>query len=242
MIINMVCGGSSGGAGALDFSFDGMMSSVRADDAGNWEFDLLSSGVLTFNRDPGLVDVFLVGGGSGGAKNNGNGGCGGKTLTARGVIVQKKTAYTIEIGAGGEVGEAGGDTVGFGYVAKGGTLEEGGSGGGGSGYTHCGKGGSDGENGQNGADYREDGGSVWSAGGKGQGETTRAFKEPNGRLCSGGGGGSSGMYGSVQAIGGEGGGGDAHKNGTDNLGGGGGGAAAGGCGLMIIRNHREVAA
>ena len=80
MIFTPVYGGSGGSAGgALDFSFDGTMSSVRTDDAGNWEFDLLSSGVLTFNKDPGLVDVFLVGGGSGGAKNNGNGGCGGKT-------------------------------------------------------------------------------------------------------------------------------------------------------------------
>ena len=238
-------GGSSGGGtgvGALDFSFDGAMSSVRADDAGNWEFDILSSGTLVFNKDPGLIDVFLVGGGSGGALNNGNGGCGGKTLTARGVFVQKKTQYILEIGAGGEIGAAGGDTIGFSYTAKGGTLAEGGSGGGGSGYTHCGKGGSDGANGVNGGDYRDDGGGVYSEGGKGQGTTTRAFEEPSGRLCSGGGGGSSGMYGSVQGVGGEGGGGDAYKNGTDNLGGGGGGAAAGGCGLMIIRNHRGVAA
>lgn len=230
-------GGSSGGGtgvGALDFSFDGAMSSVRADDAGNWEFDILSSGALTFNKDPGLIDVFLVGGGGGSGNVNGAGG--GYTTTARGVSVTKKQPYSVIIGEGGFQVD-GGDTSVFDFVAKGGKAAgggggDGGSGGAGWGYTYTGKGGSNGSDGGGGHDDRD---GQWAVNGVGIGQhtTTKAFEEEGGLLCSGGGG----------ATGGAGGGGDAHKSGTDNLGGGAGPyGGKGGCGLVIIRNHREVAA
>lgn len=228
------------------FEYSGNSTAMRVDyDNRNWEFDLLESGSLKllspFNEI--LVDIFLVGGGCGG--DGTHGGCGGETLTVPGVLLLKDDEYIVCIGDGGSGGDptsvSGGDTVAFGHTAKGGTITKGGSGGGGWGYTHCGDGGSDGDDGESGIDARDDY-SAHEPGGKGQGRPTRAFGEPEGRLCSGGGGAFSAVSGAEQGSGGAGGGGDAREPGIDNLGGGGGGLADGGCGLIIIRNHREVAA
>lgn len=234
---NMIGGGSA--KPKLAFSFDGVMSAVQEDEEGNWEFAILSTGNLVFKKDPGLIDVFLVGGGGSGSGyaqsiGGGNGGGGGYTLYEFGLSVEKNKAYLIEVGDGGAeseivgVGYSGGTTSAFGYYAEGGDGGEntkggnGGSGGGGGLY-NGGDGGSDGSDGEDG-DYD---------GGFGQSWTTKAFGEENREIYAGGGGGTTG------GKGGAGGGGNAWVNGVENTGGGGGGGgAAGGSGVVIIRNHR----
>ena len=235
---------------------------------GNWKIILLTSGVLRFlslNGAESGIDVFLVGGGGAGGNggdtatyNTGAGGGGGYTRTEKSVTVAVNTDYTVSIGAGGEKhsttlgnnGNPGGDTSAFGFTAAGGhgaagyhseaiiAGGNGGSGGGGVG----GNGGSDGADGS-GENH-----------GAGQGTTTREFGSPEGTLFAGGGGGSNG------GKGGDGGGGDGAESGADksgtngdaNTGGGGGGGSyrttsgngmggSGGSGIVIIRNHREVA-
>lgn len=236
----MIGGGSA--KPKLDFSFDGLMSAVHADEEGNWEFAILSTGNLVFKKDPGLIDVFLVGGGGSGSAyqqgvGGGNGGGGGWTWYEFGLLVEKNKAYLIEVGDGGAestnvgVGYSGGTTSAFDCYASGGSGGgntyggDGGSGGGGGLY-NGGDGGSDGSDGEDG-DY---------PGGSGQDWTTRAFGEEGREVYAGGGGGTSG------GKGGAGGGGDAWENGVENTGGGGGGGgAAGGSGIVIIRNHRGVA-
>ena len=169
--------------------------------------ELLTSGTLVF-LNPGVIDVFCVGGGGGGGWNPQypeypsesiayGGGGGGKTIT----VLKKSVngSYQITIGDGGTKGTNGGATS-FGNLitAEGGKgapstrLYEtsggggaGGSGGGGgaSASNQGGEGGADGENGMAGypAQYRP--------GGNGQGTTTREFGEPTGKLYAGGGGG-----------------------------------------------------
>lgn len=236
-----------GQAPRLNFTFDGSMTPVVYDDEGNWEFSILDTGNLVFKSDPGRIDVFMVGGGAGGAtgsSTSGIGGGGGYTKNVFGISVVKRQSYTIAIGAGGAVNTNGGNTTAFGYTASGGKSGSngghGGSGAGGWGEEVGGNGGSDGYDGSTGDDIDGDE-NDYAAGGKGQRNqtgdetTTRAFRESDGMLCSGGGGG----YGSqTKGSGGAGGGGACGVKGTANLGGGGGAGAAGGSGRVIIRNAR----
>lgn len=167
-------------------------------------------------------------------------------------------------GNGANVGGEGGTTTAFDLSAaggKGGNHSVGGAGGSGGGSSartrrdqddktnrmgYGGNGGSDGSDGISGRDgYNGENGTP----GKGQGTTTREFGEATGDLYAGGGGGT-GYHG--DGTGGAGGGGNAHtftvngEDGAANTGGGGGGggtpSGAGGSGIVVIRNHREVAA
>lgn len=162
----------------------------------------------------------------------------------------------------------GGASTAFGFTANGGSKAlasgrgaNGGSGGGAGGYiTEDGTmvdGAAGGSNGSNGT------GTLYTQGGTGQGTTTREFGEDTGDLYAGaGGGGGAGLSGSRTkgAAGGAGGGGNGASisgvpgHGTDNTGGGAGGGFSskvsnqtisggnGGSGIVIMRNHREVAA
>lgn len=214
----------------------------------NWKIRFLTSGTLTFtnlNGAEGGIDVFLVGGGSGGnySYRGGAGGGSGYTSTTQAVTVQAGVKYDIAIGAGGagaktSGGRAGGATSAFGSIANGGaTLSsngvyggDGGSGGG-SGtlsqdkdgaYSKAGVGGTDGANGQG------------THPGTGQGTTTREFGEPGGTLYATGGKGAAGNNITPDPV-------------SQNTGDGGNGAGgsiestAGGSGIAIIRNTRGAA-
>lgn len=226
---------------------------------GNWKIRFLESGTLKFlENQPEYLDVFLVGGGSGGSNQRnylpGIGGSGG--FTKRGIIkLSKEENYDIKIGAGGKNGTNGEDSSAFGLIAKGGIapiannfIGEGGSGGGGY----------EGENSNSnditkvapmdGASNGNDASGVKlelddAYAGKGQGFTTREFYETNGKLYAGGGGGATNGH---NGIGGEGGGGKGGAEATagePNTGGGGGGKYSangmpGGSGIVVIRNIR----
>ena len=205
----------------------------------NWKIRFLTSGTLTFTNLNGAedgIDVFLVGGGGNGETIRGaRGGGGGYTKTVKGVSIAIATPYTVTIGASSGTSSA------FGASANGASGANGGSGGGGGGSS-SGTPGNGGSNGGNGT-----AGNV-SAGGTGQGTTTREFGESTGKLYSGGGGGSAANAGAAgdstagagAAYGG------AAKNGVANTGGGGGAAYGGtaghgGSGIAIIRNARGAA-
>lgn len=190
--------------------------------------ELLTSGTLVF-LNPGVIDVFCVGGGGGGGWNpqfrddpsaniQFGGGGGGKTNTILKQAVNG--SYQITIGNGGIHGTNGGATS-FGNLntAEGGkgapstrsssTSGGGGAGGsgGGGGTLNNGQGGEGGSNGGNGIDGYPPSS---HRGGVGQGVTTREFGEPNGKLYAGGGGGGRSMVSNtpVVSIGGAGGGGN----------------------------------
>lgn len=252
MILNMVGGGGASTA-MPEFTYTGQYS-VENDGvengSSNWRIKFLTSGVFKAKRSTS-VEVFVVGGGGSGGET-GSGGGGGYTKTSAFTIEANKE-YQIFVGAGGEGitsgnGIDGGDTTAFYVTAKGGkgggmysqpSAGIGGSGGGacggkaGEGTTTGGAGGTDGSDG---------GSSIYFAGGKGQGSTTREFGEASGDLYSPGGGG----FGKPVGVGGEVGGGDGNgENGADNTGSGGGASegggkrsGAGGSGIVIIRNMR----
>ena len=230
---------------------------------GNWKIRFLTSGVFTPTDLQGAadgIDVFLVGGGSGGKNNKddystGVGGGGGKTRTVRNFQIAANTAYSITIGAGGSPNKNGGQTIAFGSTVDGGAGKHGGSGGGCIGHAGYSDGG-----GYDDSEY--DGGDPEGAlyPGTGQGTTTREFGDIGGTLYSAGGGAgdywnadeetnsesvkpgddSAGTGALSETI--------AATAGKVNRGGGGGGgsnkianAAPGGSGIVIIRNARGVA-
>ncbi len=257
---------SIAGFGPSDFTYTGAYEWVQ-DGGTNWRLKFLGSGTFTPARNVD-ADAFLVGGGGGGGQGNvaaGGGGGGGYTASASGLRLTAGTPYTIVIGAGGAPNMTGGTTSAFGYSAFGGvygghngtyswTGNPGGAGGSGGGA------GGDSANstprpGQPGGSNGGNGGSGYNggqtAGGAGQGTTTREFGETEGDLYAGGGGG--GAYSGTLAggSGGSGGGGHGYGSGgtaaagTANTGGGGGGSskggsdgAAGGSGILILRNRR----
>ena len=105
-------------------------------DTENWTVRFLTSGTLVFQRTPPAIDVFCVGGGAGGQRNEDSGydtrcpgGGGGYTTTQKNVSVEKNQSYDITIGAGGagnsyvplgSYGNDGGTTTAFGVSASGG--------------------------------------------------------------------------------------------------------------------------
>ena len=230
---------------APKFTYTGTYEYID-DGGGNWRIKFLSSGVFKPLKDM-TIDVFLVGGGAGGSNGFGGGG-GGYTKTVKKTKLSSGTEYNIEIGAGGGVNGAGGTTSAFGNSASGGSP--------GDNFGHGGNGGSGG-----GSEKQAGASDGNSAGGTGQGTTTREFEEIDGDLYSGGGGGGNAGDGTNPGAGGDGGGGaGGHASGyypfiishaiagTPNTGGGGGGrgyasgkyanAAAGGSGIVIIRKHK----
>lgn len=79
----------------------------------NWEIKLFTSGNFKFNKNPGEVDIFLVGAGAPGAggtytysdstgKTNGKAGRGGKGGECKTIqpLLQKRISYTVIIGDG----------------------------------------------------------------------------------------------------------------------------------------------
>ena len=228
-----------------------------------WTLKFLTSGILTLLKGVD-IDIFAVGGGGGGGNGNngsygGQGGGGGYTTTVKAQSLAKNVPYTVTIGAGGAAHTSGGASSfgalctaqGGGYGANGGDgFGNGGSGGGVPGSTAKTwakrAGGAGGSDGSDGLTTNE----LYTAVGKGQGTTTRAFGDTDGELYAGGGGGG-GTYGASSSgpggAGGAGGGGDGNKfrkdglPGETNTGGGGGGGGghnsggAGGSGIVIIR-------
>lgn len=92
---------------------------------GNWNIKFTSSGTLTFiqpNSARRGIDVFLVGGGGGGAETvemvgfstygARAGGGGGYTATYKGMSIVRRTVYQIVVGAGGtKAGPGGGNAT-----------------------------------------------------------------------------------------------------------------------------------
>ena len=227
----------SGGAGGIsapvigeDFNWTGGDGTYQVldDGGGNWRIKFLSSGTFTPLKNM-VVDAFLVGGGGRSSSSSSafiSGGGAGYTTTVKSVVLEANTAYPIVVGAAGSYTHNGGKTSAFSAAAEGGhgtsdgTFENtkpggaGGSGGGGSASygTYC-AGGTDGGDGVSGN----------SAGGKGQGTTTREFGEADGDLYASGGG--SNLTATVPNSG----------NGGINY-------IPAADGIVIIRQHKEVAA
>ena len=237
--------GAESGSGFPEFTYTGQWAPLiddgKEESTQNWRLKLLTTGTLTFTKDPGTLDVFLVGGGGNGAVVNnsggssgGGGGAGGKTLTI-GIKPTKNEPYEIVVGG------SAGDTSAFGATAEAGgsgSGSKGGSGGSGGGGGGASVGGTNGG----------DGTSAKGSGGLGQGTNTYEFGEEGTTLYSGGGGGgawggSTSNYGQAGDETAGSGGNKIGGNGLANRGGGGGGAGTtaglGGSGIVIIRNHRS---
>lgn len=205
---------------------------VLDDGGGNWRIKFLSSGTFTPLKNM-VVDGFLVGGGGASASSYCGYGGAGYTTTVRSVVLAANTAYPIVVGAAGTQTYSsqsnGGTSSAFSAVAKGGYRSvsgdktwrkpgaDGGSGGGGL-YA---------DGGIDGGDGAKDSDSLATSGGKGQGTTTREFGEADGDLYASGGGrnlkatvpnsGNGGYYGGSTSV-----------KPAD--------------GIVIIRQHKEVAA
>ena len=176
-----------------DFNWSGGDGTYQVldDGGGNWRIKFLSSGTFTPLKDM-VIDAFLLGAGGGSGSDYCGAGGAGYTTTVRSVVLAANTAYPIVVGAAGTqtytVQSDGGTSSAFSAVANGGhhsvsgdktwkkTGANGGSGGGGQ-YADGGTDGSDGATGD-------------TAGGKGQGTTTREFGEADGDLYASGGGGN----------------------------------------------------
>ena len=238
---------------APKFTYTGTYEYIDDGD-GNWRIKFLTSGVFTPLKDM-TIDAFLVGGGAGGGKLDGDyalasGGGGGYTTTQLNISLTAKTAYQVVIGAGGSPATTlnngnGGKTTAFSQTADGGkegrrgkksfgSKSKGGMGGSGGGWCIMQISTTIANDGQS------DGGGDGETSGTGQGTTTREFGEPTGALYSGGGGAyaKSGEKGN----GGLGGGASGGESAVDNTGGGGGGDAYGRSGIVVIRKHKEAAA
>lgn len=207
-----------------DFTYTGDYTVDYNDKNDYWTLKFLTSG--TFKPLKAMsVDVFLVGGGAGGATvsiaNEAPGGGSGYTSTNKKVSLTANTEYAIVIGEGGAAANNGGTSSAFSKSVNGGNKgsgsansAKGGNGGSGGGGRTSGEGGVDGA----------DGGGTSGYGGTGQGTTTREFAETNGRLYSTGGGSSKSTT-SGQA-------------GSKNTGDGGSGGTVGGkggSGIVVIR-------
>ena len=244
MILNMTgpaTGGSAISAPIIgeDFNWTGGDGTYQVldDGDGNWRIKLLSSGTFTPLRNM-VIDAFLVGAGGGKGYAHCGAGGSGYTTTVRSIVLAANTAYQITIGAAGTNGPTtatngtdGGTTSAFAASAPGGKGSnagkssskavgaDGGSGGGGlnvSGIhvnSSTADGGTDGANGT----------TATTAGGTGQGTTTREFGETDGDLYASGGG-------------------DNLTATVPNSGNGGAYNIAPADGIVVIRQHKEVAA
>lgn len=222
-----------------DFNWTGGDGTYQVlDDGGeNWRIKFLSSGTFTPLRNM-VIDAFLVGaGGCKGCTHCGAGGS-GYTTTVRSIVLAANTAYQITIGAAGinptkagTDGVDGGTTSAFAASAPGGkgsnagksSLKkagaDGGSGGGGLNVSGVHANSSTADGGTDG----EDGATATTAGGTGQGTTTREFGETDGDLYASGGG-------------------DNLTATVPNSGNGGAYNIAPADGIVVIRQHKEAAA
>ena len=229
-----------------DFNWSGGDGTYQVldDGGGNWRIKFLSSGMFTPLKNM-VIDAFLVGAGGGKGSVRCGGGGAGYTTTVRSITLAANTAYQITIGAAGNNGYEGagstssftdgtdgGTTSAFSTVAAGGkgsttgrgtggTGRSGDGGSGGGGYI---SGGSNGGRGSAaGGTDGGDGTTANTAGGKGQGTTTREFGEANGDLYASGGG-------------------DNLTATVPNSGNGGSYNVEPADGIVVIRQHKEVAA
>lgn len=229
-----------------DFNWSGGDGTYQVldDGGGNWRIKFLSSGMFTPLKNM-VIDAFLVGAGGGKGSVRCGGGGAGYTTTVRSITLAANTAYQITIGAAGNNGYEGagstssftdgtdgGTTSAFSTVAAGGkgsttgrgtggTGRSGDGGSGGGGYI---SGGSNGGRGSAaGGTDGGDGTTANTAGGKGQGTTTREFGEANGDLYASGGG-------------------DNLTATVPNSGNGGAYNVEPADGIVVIRQHKEVAA
>lgn len=229
-----------------DFNWSGGDGTYQVldDGGGNWRIKFLSSGTFTPLKNM-VIDAFLVGAGGGKGSVRCGGGGAGYTTTVRSITLAANTAYQITIGAAGNNGYEGagstssftdgtdgGTTSAFSTVAAGGkgsttgrgtggTGRSGDGGSGGGGYI---SGGSNGGRGSAaGGTDGGDGTTANTAGGKGQVTTTREFGEANGDLYASGGG-------------------DNLTATVPNSGNGGAYNVEPADGIVVIRQHKEVAA
>ena len=229
-----------------DFNWSGGDGTYQVldDGGGNWRIKFLSSGTFTPLKNM-VIDAFLVGAGGGKGSVRCGGGGAGYTTTVRSITLAANTAYQITIGAAGNNGYEGagstssftdgtdgGTTSAFSTVAAGGkgsttgrgTAGTGGSGGGGSGGGGYNSAGSNGGRGSAaGGTDGGDGTTATTAGGAGQGTTTREFGETDGDLYAFGGGDNLSIT-------------------VPNSGNGGAYNIAPADGIVVIRQHKEVAA
>jgi hypothetical protein len=242
---------------STDYTYTGTSEWIDESTLG-FRIKFKSSGTFTPKKSV-VIDLFLLGGGSGGKGGQpnyegGGGGAGGLTGTWTSITLNANQAYAVVIGAGGGAGANGGTTsFNAAYSKAGGTLHPsyqygGASGGSGGGSGSKGAGGSNGSN----------GGAGVVAGGTGQGTNTYEFGDATQTLYAGGGGAGGGQY-SWQGAGGAGGAGGGAQGGysgagagssasaNTGAGGGGGGSdddsstgagGSGGSGICVIRNHR----
>ena len=223
-----------------DFNWTGGDGTYQVidDDGGDWRIKFPYSGTFTPLKNM-VIDAFLVGAGGGKGYTRCGGGGAGYTTTVRSIVLAANTSYSIVVGAAGTNGRSsgsdgtnGGTTSAFSAVAAGGkgsTTGKGtqgiglsGSGGsGGGGYNISGvhaqrsaaDGGTDGT----------DGTTITSAGGTGQGTTTREFGETDGDLYAFGGGDNLSIT-------------------VPNSGNGGAYNVEPADGIVVIRQHKEVVA
>ena len=225
-----------------DFNWSGGDGTYQVldDGGGNWRIKFLSSGTFTPLKDM-VIDVFLVGAGGGKGSVRCGGGGAGYTTTVRSITLAANTAYQITIGAAGKNGNKGnstsvtdgtdgGTTSAFSTVAAGGKGSTTGRGTGGTGRSGDGGSGGGGYNvaagnvgSAAGGTDGGDGTTATTAGGKGQGTTTREFGEADGDLYASGGG-------------------DNLTATVPNSGNGGAYKIAPADGIVVIRQHKEVAA
>lgn len=226
-----------------DFNWSGSDGTYQVldDGGGNWRIKFLSSGTFTPLKDM-VIDVFLVGAGGGKGSVRCGGGGAGYTTTVRSITLAANTAYQITIGAAGKNGNKGnstsvtddgtdgGTTSAFSTVAAGGKGSTTGRGTGGTGRSGDGGSGGGGYNvaagnvgSAAGGTDGGDGTTATTAGGKGQGTTTREFGEADGDLYASGGG-------------------DNLTATVPNSGNGGAYKIAPADGIVVIRQHKEVAA
>ena len=220
-----------------DFLWSGDSDTLQVIDGDPWRMKLLSSGSFTPLRDM-VVDAFLVGAGGGKGYTHCGAGGSGYTTTVRPIVLAANTAYQITIGAAGTNGPTtatngteGGTTSAFAASAPGGKGSnagkssakavgaDGGSGGGGLNVSGVHANSSTADGGTDG----EDGTTATTAGGTGQGTTTREFGEADGDLYASGGG-------------------DNLTATVPNSGNGGAYGIAPADGIVVIRQHKEVAA
>ena len=225
-----------------DFNWSGGDGTYQVldDGGGNWRIKFLSSGTFTPLKNM-VIDAFLVGAGGGKGSVRCGGGGAGYTTTVRSITLAANTAYQITIGAAGKNGNKGnstsvtdgtdgGTTSAFSTVAAGGKGSTTGRGTGGTGRSGDGGSGGGGYNvaagnvgSAAGGTDGGDGTTATTAGGKGQGTTTREFGEADGDLYASGGG-------------------DNLTATVPNSGNGGAYKIAPADGIVVIRQHKEVAA
>lgn len=249
-------GGKFKGEG--DFAFSG--SSQFAQEGENWEIALKGSGTFQFKKDPGPVDIFLVGGGDPGLAGHmgssqamavgGDGGAGGECVTLRNVTIGRALC-SVQIGGSGENTTMTASSIGFSATAVHGHNANGATGA----YSTNGGGGADaGSAGDGSLAFGESGtligGSTLFGAGAGGGAASRAS---DGAIAdwsyggnTGGGNGGSASYFNGRYT-------NPGAAGAANTGAGGGGGGAlviafgniqhadgglGGSGIVIIRNAR----